>query len=137
MIMIVFFCLFIYTDEIQPSTLCSQNTISTIIREKKESLTDSIFLIMFSWLYFPVCFVTKVTWWLYSRVPVKITDTLNLLKCTLSVLRIFVHSVSCHFFWSKIVQLNFLCEITTFTSRFLPFDTIFFQHWTFVHFLWL
>ena len=47
---------------------------------------------------------------------------------TLSVLRIFVHSVSCHFFLSKIVQLKFFCEITTFTSIFLSFDTKIFQH---------
>ena len=32
---------------------------------------------------------------------------LGYVHCTPSVLRIFVHSVSCHFFLSKIVQLNF------------------------------
>ena len=64
-------------------------------------------------------------------------DTWNVRCYILSVLRIFVHSVSCHFFLSKIMQLNFLCEITTFTSRFLSFDTIFFQHGLDYWFLWL
>ena len=61
-------------------------------------------------------------------VPVQVWNKTFSCQITLSVLRIFVHSVSCHFFLSKIVQLNFLCEITTFTSRFLSFDTNFFQH---------
>ena len=59
-----------------------------------------------------------------------ILGTIRILRkhFTLSVLRIFVHSVSCHFLLSKLVQLNFFCGITTFTSRFLSFDTNFFQH---------
>ena len=52
----------------------------------------------------------------------------NIPYFTLSVFRTFVHSVSCHFFLSKIVQLKFFREITTFSSRVLSFDTNFFQH---------
>ena len=55
-------------------------------------------------------------------------NQVKILYFTLSVLRIFVHSVSCHFFLSKIVQLKFFYEITTFTSIFLSFDTNIFQH---------
>ena len=48
---------------------------------------------------------------------------------TLSVLRIFVHSVSCHFSCyftcQKIMQLKFFHEIVTYTSKLLSFDNFF------------
>ena len=44
---------------------------------------------------------------------------------TLSVLRIFVHSVSGHFSCQKLCNSIFFCEITTYTSRLLSFDNFF------------
>jgi hypothetical protein len=53
---------------------------------------------------------------------------------TLSVLRIFVHSISCNFSCQKLCNSNFFCEITTFTSRPLSFDSFFSSILTFYDF---
>ena len=50
---------------------------------------------------------------------------------TLSVLRTFIFSVSCHFSCQKNIQLKFFCKIATFTYILLSFDIFGLDFWFF------